>query len=373
MTMDRIVGWRGRGGSRAVTVLTLVAVFTAWAGPAGATVHTNTGSIAIPSTGSDGRATPYPSDITLAESGTITDVNVTFTGLTHVYPSDLDTLLVSPGGQSVVLMADAGGNTPITALNLAFDDAATTGSLPVSAPITAGGTFKPTSGSAFNGTAPAPAGPYGTTLSVFNGTEQSGTWHLYAFDDFSTNGGGTITGGWGLDITTLAITSFDPTGVVGDVVAITGSGFTGATAVTFGPTPVTTFSVDSDTRITATVPAGASTGPISVAIPTGNVTSASDFVVQHAREVSLTLTRKNGKGTVDATDGFTACTANVTVKVQHLKKHKWRMVAGDLTGSDGAYTVIGLKDRGKYRAVAKGLTSSTGDVCLKAISPVVKK
>ena len=315
-------------------------------------MFSNVAAIAIPSTGSDGRATPYPSVITIAGSRTITDVNVTFTGLTHAYPSDLDTLLVGPGGQSVVLMADTGGTTPISALNFTFDDAAT-GSLPVSAPITAGATYKPTNGSAFNGGSPAPAGPYGSTLAVFNGTDQSGTWHLYAFDDFSTNAGGTITGGWSLDITTLAIASFNPVaGVVGDVVSITGSGFTGATAVKFGTTPAVTFAVVSDTEITATVPVGAGSGPISVIVPAGTAAGSPDFVVQHARAVSLALSGKKGNGTVDAADGFTSCAANVVVKVQHLKKHRWHPVAGDFTGPDGSYTVIGLAARGKYRAVA---------------------
>ena len=42
--------------------------------------------------------------------------------------------------------------------------------------------------------------------------------------------------------------------VKGNTVTITGANFTGATAVTFGVTPATSFTVNSDTQITATVP-----------------------------------------------------------------------------------------------------------------------
>jgi hypothetical protein len=62
-------------------------------------------------------------------------------------------------------------------------------------------------------------------------------------------------------------------------VVITGSKFTGATAVTFNGTPVTSFTVDSPTQITAVVPAGATSGPISVTTPLGSATSATSFTV----------------------------------------------------------------------------------------------
>jgi uncharacterized repeat protein (TIGR03803 family) len=62
-----------------------------------------------------------------------------------------------------------------------------------------------------------------------------------------------------------AVTSFNPTsGPVGTPVAIMGTGFTGASKVTFGGVKATTFTVNSATRITANVPTGAKTGPIAV-------------------------------------------------------------------------------------------------------------
>jgi len=79
---------------------------------------------------------------------------------------------------------------------------------------------------------------------------------------------------------TPAILSFSPaSGPVGTPVTITGTSFTGAKKVTFGGVKATTFSVDSDTQITATVPTGAKTGKIQVTTPGGTATSATDFTV----------------------------------------------------------------------------------------------
>jgi hypothetical protein len=75
------------------------------------------------------------------------------------------------------------------------------------------------------------------------------------------------------------VTSFAPTrGVVGTSVVVTGTDFTGATDVTFDGVAAT-FTVDSNTQITTTVPVGATTGPIAVTTIDGTGTSASNFVV----------------------------------------------------------------------------------------------
>ncbi len=59
----------------------------------------------------------------------------------------------------------------------------------------------------------------------------------------------------------------------GDAVTITGTNFTGATAVTFGGVPATSFTVDSATQITATAPAG-TVGTAEVRVTTPDGTSA---------------------------------------------------------------------------------------------------
>ena len=96
------------------------------------------------------------------------------------------------------------------------------------------------------------------------------------------------------------ITAFNPaSGPVGTSVTITGSLFTGATDVRFNDVP-TTFTVDSDTQITATVPSGAATGLITVNTPTGNATSTTVFTVpERAPKVTGTL-----KGFYDTTGRY---------------------------------------------------------------------
>ncbi len=69
------------------------------------------------------------------------------------------------------------------------------------------GTYKPTNytgGGTESFAAPAPAGPYGTALSVFDGTDPNGTWSLYVMDDRDDYGGSLS--GW-----SLAIETEDPT------------------------------------------------------------------------------------------------------------------------------------------------------------------
>ena len=63
----------------------------------------------------------------------------------------------------------------------------------------------------------------------------------------------------------------------GASVVITGAGFTGATAVTFGATPATGFNVDSPSQINATAPAGTGVVDVRVTTPSGtSATSAAD-------------------------------------------------------------------------------------------------
>src|SRR5262249_50326797 len=158
-------------------VVAVTGVCLAVPGLAGATTFSNSGTITItsPFGVNNQPASPYPSVITVSGvAGTIADVNVTLTGLSHGFPDDVDVLLVGPNGQTTLLMADTGGIGPVVSgVNLTFDDAAA-GSLPDDSAF-ASGTYKPTKGTTVNGEggpapssfpSPAPAGSYGSTLSV---------------------------------------------------------------------------------------------------------------------------------------------------------------------------------------------------------------
>ena len=76
------------------------------------------------------------------------------------------------------------------------------------------------------------------------------------------------------------IKSFSPpSGPVGTFVQITGASLLQTTKVTFGGVPATTLTVDSDTQITATVPASAKTGRVAITTSGGSAASAANFTV----------------------------------------------------------------------------------------------
>ena len=76
------------------------------------------------------------------------------------------------------------------------------------------------------------------------------------------------------------ITSFTPvSGWIGASVVISGTFFGSVSAVTFNGTAATTYTVDSDTQITAVVPAGATSGRIAVTSANGTALSATDLII----------------------------------------------------------------------------------------------
>jgi hypothetical protein len=96
---------------------------------------------------------------------------------------------------------------------------------------------------------------------------------------------------------TPTITSFAPASSgVGTVVTITGTNFIGTTAVSFNGAAAA-FTVSNSGTVTATVPAGATTGPITVTTLDGSATSAASFTVTAA---PFTLTATPSSQTISA-------------------------------------------------------------------------
>ncbi|MBX7252642.1 MAG: IPT/TIG domain-containing protein [Candidatus Promineofilum sp.] len=79
-----------------------------------------------------------------------------------------------------------------------------------------------------------------------------------------------------------SISGFSPTlGPTGTTVTITGTNLAGVTSVAFNGVPAAQVTFVSDGEITAVVPAGATTGKLSVSNADGAATSEADFVVTH--------------------------------------------------------------------------------------------
>jgi subtilisin-like proprotein convertase family protein len=141
--------------------------------------------------------TPYPSPVTVTGEGIVTDVNVRISNFTHDFPQDADILLIGPGGQSTLLLSDAGGAAPASNVDLVFDDEA-----PGTAPDPlVSGSYRPTDvPDPFPDLFPSPApdAPFDSVLSVFDNTLPNGVWSLYVVDD-DPGAGGHITG-WRVSI-----------------------------------------------------------------------------------------------------------------------------------------------------------------------------
>jgi hypothetical protein len=101
------------------------------------------------------------------------------------------------------------------------------------------------------------------------------------------------------------ISAFSPTnGPPGTSVVIDGSNFAGATAVRFNGTTASAFSITASTQIRATVPMGATAGPVSVTTPSGTGASANPFVVSTIPIITGFSPTNGPVGTIVVIDGI---------------------------------------------------------------------
>jgi len=209
--------------------------------------------------------------------------SVTFGGTSAVFTVNSNTQITvtapvraTAGQVEVVVTTPAGSNvTTGTANDFTYTTGPTVTSITPNTGPAAGATIVTITGTNFTasglvvrfGTVTATANFISSTTVVAVAPAQSagvvdvtvqtpgGTSPNTAADDFTYTG-----------VSVPAVTSLSPTsGPIGTSVVITGTGFTGATSVTFGGT-VATFTVNSPTQITTTVPVGTPSGTIDVRV-----------------------------------------------------------------------------------------------------------
>jgi hypothetical protein len=154
------------------------------------------------------------------------------------------------------------------------------------------------------------------------GASGSDSFHYSVGDGHGGSDSATVT----VTISTLGppiVDSFSPaSGQIGDVVTLTGSNLGDTVGVRFAGKPAE-FTIGSSTRVTAVVPAGATSGPITVLSPGGSFTTAEPFALLTLSDFAVSVLpnalqlRAGEEGTLGVTllqsGGFTSV-ATLSVK-----------------------------------------------------------
>jgi hypothetical protein len=163
---------------------------------------------------------------------------------------------------------------------------------------------------------------------------------------------------------TPTVSSFSPTSASkGATITITGTNFTGATAVSFGGTAAISFTVVSSTSITAVV-AGGSSGNVSVTTPGGTASLAGFTYNSPNAYIYIHQKTLNEQSAVDF--NYTMTGASTTTSFSLNNNPAWIQI-GDIgaghgtTASgngDGELWVIGNSASASYGVAAAGLTGA---------------
>jgi type II secretory pathway pseudopilin PulG len=242
--------------------------------------------------------------------GVATAVNFGTTAATSfTVNSDTSITATAPAGTGSVdvTVTTPAGTSPTNPLDLFTYAPTVTGIGPSSGPST-GGTSVTITGTGFTGATGVSFGSTAatsytvassTSLTAVSPALSPGTVHITV----TTFAGTSTTSSADRFTYRISVTGVSPSSGVpsgGYTVDLLGAGFTGATAVTFGTTAATNFTVNSDVSITATVPPGTTGTVVDITVtgPSGtSATSPADqFTYAANPPVGLGLVIKSGGG-----------------------------------------------------------------------------
>ena len=245
-----------------------------------------------------------------AAAGSFTVVSATqITATSPAGAGTVDVTVTTPGGTSATGAADrfSYGSVPtVTSVNpnsgppaggtsVTITGNNFTGATAVKFGGNAAGSFTVNSATQITAASPAGTGTVDVTVTTPGGTSATGAGDQFTYGSAPA-------------VTSVSPNTGPPGG--GTSVTITGANFTGATAVRFGGTAASSFSVVSATQITAVAPAGTGTADVTVTTPNG--TSAASSADQFSYGAAGTTTALSGSPNPSSSGQPVRFTATVT-------------------------------------------------------------
>jgi subtilisin-like proprotein convertase family protein len=241
---------------------------------------------------------PYPVQFTMPAPGdsplvgNVYDVKLELRGFSHTNPGNLDFLLVSPDGTPVMLMSGAGGASPVSNLDLVFDQSGV--AMPLAGTLISGtyqASYYTKGAHALPGPAPQPTPTdyNGSLLAFQDKASANGTWSLY-INDKTGQDTGAIAGGAFLTVSTRPVISIS-----------------GPTVVTMGenPGPLSTTSVGYTVSDSTIVPTNL--------VVTAATAKGNNVLQAGTQDIQISQPAANGTGTITLTPEYLTFGSNLPI------------------------------------------------------------